>query len=109
MSSSSSSSSSNTRLEELSKRFEDEDEFLSAIEMHELCVLRGREVERLTAIVERLPITLDDVRVTPGMTLFYLRGDGIIDCAGRTEGNPGAKWNFYSTREAAEAANKENE
>lgn len=71
------------------------------------------EIERLRAIVERLPKTADGVPVTPGMAYWFeymdtpgefgqLHASEIYNCNGDVVFNTYC----YSTREAAEAARK---
>jgi hypothetical protein len=68
------------------------------------------QIERLRAIVDRLPKTADGVPVVPGMTAFALMPttDGTGKCIYPVEMyaiQAGGKYTaLYSTREAAEAA-----
>lgn len=85
------------------------------------------EIERLQAIVDKLPETKDDVHVLPGDTVWSIGDDGVIEERGvlwspqalwsseahpwpgysagfGIKGPPIAVEDCYSTREAAEAA-----
>lgn len=78
----------------------------------------GRELERARVVIDTLPKTADGIAVTPGMKVWLLNDNSVIEChsvftvqfngAASTNGKgislPGA---CYSTREAAEAASKE--
>lgn len=65
------------------------------------------EIERLRAIVDRLPKTADGVPIYPGMTVWALiPGLEISDAEVQVVGIGGV-WRYcYSTREAAEKARK---
>ena len=80
-------------------------------------LLAADEIERLLAIVEKLAMTADNVRVVPGMRLWttYNNGrdvtgfdtiDGRLTCLYYRDGFDKCTWACYSTREAAEAAKK---
>ena len=75
------------------------------------------EIERLRAIVDRLPTTADGVPVVPGMRLwtsynsgrdvsgFEVNSDGNLTCLHfRDGGFDRCVWAHYSSREAADAA-----
>lgn len=93
------------RLEQLSKQFFVYQErgygtYLSADELLELCGLQHAEVERLQAIVDKLPKTADGVPVVPGMVVWK------SNCEPTNVGMLLGTWvcQCYSTHEAAEAA-----
>jgi hypothetical protein len=73
------------------------------------------EIERLQAIVARLPKTADDVPMVPGMTLWnhYNGKVSRIPCLDFISSNAPTRccWDgkYYSTREAAEKAAGEEE
>lgn len=80
---------------------------------------REAEIDRLRAIVAKLPVTADGVPVVPGMTVYYADPNGDDDWFPRVAtmqaqmalenliyANPGWE-DVYSTREAAEAMREE--
>ena len=87
---------------------------------HAVMLLLGHaeaEIERLRAIVDRLPTTADGVPVMPGMRLwtsynsgrdvsgFEVNSDGNLTCLHfRDGGFDRCVWAHYSSREAADAA-----
>jgi hypothetical protein len=68
------------------------------------------ENERLKEVVEKLPKTADGVPVVPGMTIYDLRPSGCTPFFVSAVFEKASKHNMYadcySTREAAEAAQK---
>ena len=74
------------------------------------------EIERLRAIVDKLPKTADGVPVVPGMKLFFLcpfenriTSDQVFQDRPEVGGMTIEVSNCYSTREAAEAAGGDDE
>ena len=95
------------RLRQLSESLNDWDNPITA---KDDCLNAAKELERLHAIVGKLPKTADGVPVTADMTLWYVNPNGVVPttsftfddiCECLIDGN-GPK--LYSTREAAEAA-----
>lgn len=69
------------------------------------------EIERLTAIVERLPTTADGVPITLGMPIFVVLSSCVLEETAWSIRddflNDGPRWAIaecYATREAAEKA-----
>jgi len=60
------------------------------------------EIERLTAIVNRLPTTADGVPVTPGMSVWSRNGRFLVVAGYHTDHDGKLLW--YSSEEAAQAA-----
>uniref|UniRef100_A0A6H1ZYX8 Uncharacterized protein n=1 Tax=viral metagenome TaxID=1070528 RepID=A0A6H1ZYX8_9ZZZZ len=74
------------------------------------------EVERLQAIVDKLPKTADGVSVVPGKDEVWLLGNPPTCCSVFSNHSGAGEWvhtsniqHSYSTREAAEAAGKDGE
>ena len=75
------------------------------------CAEQAGKIERLQAVVAKLPKTADGVRVVPGMTVYHRDWQGKVT-EERTSWAPPYPKVFcccYSTREAAEAAEAEGE
>ncbi|MCP4410897.1 MAG: hypothetical protein GY807_24790 [Gammaproteobacteria bacterium] len=74
-----------------------------------VCGWAVREIERLQAIVDKLPKTADGVPMTPYADYYF---PGSVDEIGFytiSNGHSGGLWyafDLYSTREAAEAASE---
>jgi len=87
------------------------DESCDALEVHCTCVpLLRVEIERLQAIVDKLPTTVDGVTIVPGMEVFFRCGacDGAVESMVPVNGiGNRLSGTFYNTREAAEAAGGE--
>jgi hypothetical protein len=77
------------------------------------CRWAADEIERLQAIVDKLPKTADNVQIEDGMFVWESprhRGSERMSCAMiRIEIRPRDYRYLYSTREAAEEARKESE
>lgn len=69
------------------------------------------EIERLRAIVDKLPRTADGVPITPGMIVYYAARGQVWDemasemfISARCSCPTPERWSWYSTPEAAKAA-----
>ena len=85
------------------------------IDFHEIIGKQRAEIERLTAIIDKLPKTADGVPVVPGMTVYYRGMGGVVQttnemCVNAIKAANGFILNpsgCYSTQVAADAAGGE--